>query len=123
MNEELEIIDLDGLEFEEIEKAVSEYPFPTITLSSPNLFFNRAAGKYLKDVQFVKFRTSTEYVVIVPTEEKTKTAFKLGTYTNGAKAIAYPANLKGCKIKRGVYKLYKYKDGFAFKRYEPLKLL
>ena len=85
--------------------------------------FQQSGKKYVEDVQFVKFRTSTEYVVIVPTEEKTRTAFKLGTYTNGAKAIAYPTNLKGCKIKRGVYKLYKYKDGFAFKRYEPLKLL
>ena len=33
---------------------------------------------------------------------------------------AYLAKIK--KVKSGIYKVYKYKDGIAFKRYEPFDL-
>lgn len=124
MNEELESLELDGLDFDEIERGLnaSKYSFPTITVGEQTLYFNTAFAKYLKGAKYVNFRISTEYIVIHESEEKSKYSFRLGKFGNGAFGCIHPSNMKEKKIKRGVYKIYRFKDGFAFKRYEPLEV-
>lgn len=122
MSAELEILDLEGLEFEEIERLSNgnSYPFPAVVIGEQDLRFNSKCNEHFKGIEWIEFRTSTEYVVITPVKERSKTAFKVWT-TGGNKCATYPINLKEKKIKRGVYKIYKAKDSFAFKRYEPLE--
>lgn len=124
MNEEFESLELDGLEFDEIEKAKggAKYEFPTITLGEYTLYFNAAFSKFFEDVEYVKFKASTEYVLIEPAKKRDRSTFRVNRWTHAMRGTAYPANLKEKKIKRGIYKIYRYKDGFAFKRYEPLEV-
>jgi len=71
----------------------------------------------------MKWGVTSEYVVCVPTREGDPHAYMF----RPAKAVdaycaRFPSSLsREKKIQIGTYKLYKYKDGFAFKRYEPIQ--
>lgn len=123
MDFELEELKLDE-ELEDIERAriAMRYPFPVVTISTQNIMFNLACNSFLSDVAFIRISTSPNYVVLQPADKASATNFKLGrqskTYSN--RSMTIPAALREKKIQRGNYKLYKAKDGWAFKRYEPL---
>lgn len=132
-NELLEEIDLGSDELEEVTKIrIVKFDYPIITLTrGESYFFVNAAAKQLFD-QFngIKFFTTPEYVIFADAKGEMKNAFTLKK--RGAKqkyknysyyAVAYPAALKEKKLKPGYYKLYKCKQGLAFKRYEPLGVL
>lgn len=124
MDFELEELKLDE-ELEDIERAsiAMRYPFPVVTISTQNIMFNIACNSLLSDVAFIRISTSPNYVVLQPADKASATNFKLGhqnkIYSN--RSMALPAALREKKIQRGNYKLYKVNNGWAFKRYEPLK--
>lgn len=121
--ENIETITLeDGVEFEEVIKNLRKYSFPTVTLTSnKQMCFNIAATKSGIIPDYIKWLVSTDYVIGIPAEEDGRNSFKTWLSKWCATTACFPVTLsKEKKVQPGTYKLYKYKNGFAFKRYEKL---
>lgn len=113
LNEDLELV----------EKLVGRsvgYPAVTVSNKSNQMYFNKHAWALLP--KHVKWLTTTDYVIALPADEKDRNAFSVRREPEclGAQTFFPVALRKEKKIKDGTYKLYKYKDGVAFKRYEPI---
>lgn len=122
--DKLELLDLDGIEFDEIEKIVDGLPYPAVHIGTKSMYFNRAFHRIIPEGQRnVKFYTSSEYVIISLTQNDDENTFHLNRdYEKHSTAINMPALLREKKIRKGAYKIYKCKQGYAFKRYEPVRL-
>ena len=119
--EEIELND----ELETVEKLVgSSVNFPAVTVSARTnqMYFNVFACGLLP--KYIKWATTTDYIIALPAKEKDRHAFATRKEPNGGGLQCYfPIVLrKEKKLKGGTYKLYKYRDGVAFKRYEPVDL-
>ena len=116
-------------EFEEIVKTIGKYQFPVVHLSivdgnsrNYQMVFNKHATQLVPD--YIKWFVSTNYVIGLPVSKDSKNAFKSWQSNRQSynKSTTVPSALvREKKIKPGDYKIYKYKDGFAFKRYEQLE--
>lgn len=120
----IEEIELDE-ELELIEKTFGrkvDFPAVTLTQKSAQMYFNVYARDLVPD--HINWSTTTNYVVGLPTNATDKDAFhaRKSWKGNGVVCFCPVALLKEKKVKEGTYKVYKYKNGFAFKRYEPLFL-
>ena len=117
--EELRAIDGD---LELIARKAARYSFPTITVLDDHMYLNLYFVQLLGDVDYLSFGASSSYIVLKPANKASSTAFKLSRPKNfNGRIIIIPANLKEKKLAKGVYKIYKFGDGFAFKRYERLE--
>lgn len=119
--EELETID------EELETVARQQgapvDFPAITIMGKQMYINVPFSQLIPNVKYIEFRVSSSYVIMLPQDHASSTAYKVSTCTKGyGKAVYIPAPLKEKRIKRGVYKVYKYKEGWAIKRYEPVEV-
>ena len=131
----MEEIDLGSAELEEVQKAYfCKFNFPAVSVTSgdsPYFYFNAAAKPLFEKFDRVKFFTTPEYIVFADGKGDWKNAFSIKEchpkLRDKSFSCAYyykatiPAALKEKKIQPGCYKLYKCKQGFAFKRYEPLE--
>ena len=118
-----EIIIDDDSAFEDIEFRLSKYPFPALYFGESNIYFNRKTTDIFRPER-VKFRLSPEYLIILPAENGEENTFSVWDSTSRTDTIVstLPANLKHRRaLKRGTYKCYRYKNGLAIKRYEPLE--
>jgi len=120
--EELDIV-FDDAELEEVEKMRLEYPFPAITIGSCTVYISTLAHKILNDTGYIKYFLTPEYVIVLPATKTEKNAFKVTEYKKAhSRGSAIPAFIKNQKkVAKGTYKCLKYKDGLAFKRYEPVE--
>lgn len=122
----MEELNINLGELEEIAKAFrsSKYDFPTISIGTRAIYFNNYCSPLMEGKDAVKWFASTDYIIGIPAKQLENNAFAIREerYKNVRVYLAhFPARLKKeKKIQPGCYKLYKYKDGFAFKRYEPL---
>lgn len=116
---------INDLEVIERLNNTTAFPFPVVHASKEMLIFNSLSEKYLPASAWIKWFASTEYIVGVPASPSERNAFKI-TYPNKRRrclTARFPdAMSKDRGLKEGYYKLYKYKDGIAFKRYEPLQV-
>ena len=117
----MDTIDLEDEEFDRIYKRSSNFKFPTICISKNNhLYINSATIKHF-DTPYVEIYSNSKYIVLMPSNSKQPNAFKLLRQGNeSGLSMSIPRDLREKKLKIGIYKLYKYKDGVCFKRYEPL---
>lgn len=117
-----EIIEINE-EFEAIRKNLcSRFSEPVAYLGDLRINFNTAAKQLVPDR--IEWFVSSNYVIGIPSKSVTKgySTFKPNKRASVC-STAFPSELKNAKkVKNGYYKLYKYKDGFAFKRYEPLEV-
>lgn len=117
-----ELVIDEGQEFEEIEKYVNVLDTP-MAVFNYGVYFNKAAQRLIP--KYVKWLTNAEYVIGLPAKKDDSNAY--GTYRRSDShgvTTAFPVVLRRDKrLKLGYYKLYKYKDGFAIKRFEPIKLI
>lgn len=110
-------------ELEEVQNRLRKFKFPVVHIGT-RVSFNRYCEPFLKDA--IRWFVSTEYVIGVPAPRSGKNTFGVFVCFNegGSLTQAYthfPIALRTeKKIKKGYYKLLKFKDGFAFKRYEPI---
>ena len=96
-----------------------EFDFPVIGISQQAVFFNRYAVDMVPPR--IKWFTTSEYVIGIPAARDDRDGYITRKVWNEV-VVHFPVPLrKQKKIKPGHYKLYKYKDGFAFKRYEQLE--
>lgn len=124
---ELEVLNLDGLDFEEIERNLGGYPFPAVTTTNEYFYINMAFANILdaENAKYIKFYVTPDYVILSPSSEVVNNSYKICHWIQAGRTAAcmtvkIPANMKEKKIATGVYKIYKCKQGYAFKRYEPM---
>lgn len=118
------LLDFSAEELEAIEKinVAEKFKFPVIYFGKAASFNGSAVDSGIVP-NYINWFVSTDYVIGLPADSKDKKAFKTHKSTTGSKSIvgAFPARLRDeKKLKPGYYKLLKYKNGFAFKRYEPI---
>lgn len=100
----------------------NRFDYPVITIGEKTIYFNKLSECLVKDA--VRWATAGEYVIGLPCDKSANNAFTIRKAPHNAagKIAVFPSALRdGKKIQPGTYKLYKFKDGFAFKRYEPIK--
>lgn len=118
---ELEELVIDE-KLEELIKGANRFSFPTVTLST-TVYFNIAADPFIPD--YIKWSVTPNYVVITPAKKSDLNSYPTRKSRSGGagKATTAPATLtKEKRVKDGTYRLYKYKNGLAFKRYESLEV-
>lgn len=116
---------LDDLEVIERLNNQTAFPFPVVHASKSMLIFNALAEKYLPASAWIKWFASTEYIVGMPAKPSERNAFKISPPNKKKRCVCarFPdAMAKDRGLKEGYYKLFKYKDGIAFKRYESLEV-
>lgn len=122
---DLEQVLINEEEFEEvIFNRLSKYSYPVLQFGKHCIYYNSACSKIFNPTH-IKFKLSPEYLVILPAKANEQNAFVLHHINGSGKAerSTYPANIRNRKaIKYGWYKCYRYKDGLAIKRYEPLEV-
>lgn len=132
MDEKMEEVIIDEEE-EEIEKQYSvtaqRFLFPVATISigkSACITFNKAACEIIPEN--IRWATTATYVIGLPTTASDRNGFKTRRISRRPNQRGYvqahlPVVLvKEKKLQAGYYRLYKYKDGFAFKRYERMEI-
>ena len=114
-----------------------EYPACTIGRNGKNYYcyLNSIARSHFEAAQGVNWYQNENYIIALPSPAvnaykpiiKTKKGSYSG-YSFPSKLVFDPVNIwkaygRECEgtVKPGMYKLYRYKNGFAFKPYEPIK--
>ena len=129
----MEEIDLGSAELEEVQKTdICKFDFPAVSVTagrSAYFYFNAAAKPLFEKFDKIKFFTTPEYVIFADGKGDWKNTFSVQERRPrlSDKSFSYykatiPAAMKEKKLQPGCYKLYKCKQGFAFKRYEPLEV-
>ena len=111
-------------EFEEITK--SGYPFPVAHIGDKVICFNSFASSAEIVPDYIRWTVTPNYIVAMPTRESDPAAFKTMSRNDRYcyKSACFPAVMKNDKkVRKGFYKIYKYKDGFCMKRNEQLSAL
>jgi len=123
--EELKI-DFDLGELEEIEKTFGrKFSYPAVHFGRSVVFNGEAEKAGLIGGEAIRWFVATDYIIGLPAKRDSENAFSLRlTGRKGkSKGTSFPiALLREKKLTPGYYKLLKYKNGFAFKRYEPLEV-
>lgn len=108
---------LDDVELEALSKEKHSFQFPIVSVNKENIYFNSYAKELVP--RYVNWFATPEYIIGLPANEDDNNAYKASHHKDSA-ITAIPYRLKQKKLRSGKYAVYKYKDGFAFKRYEPL---
>lgn len=106
----------------------TKHPFPAITVGRYGggtralVGFNKHCAPLLEGVQAVRVSLTPNYVVLTPASRGSDKAISLRFRREGRLAqINMPVLMQMVKVKPGARKLLRYKDGFAFSRYETLE--
>ena len=110
LDEELELIIKRMAKFQNI---------PAAHVGERYIYFNRLSSKIIPD--FIKWYTSSNLVIGTPSEKNDYNAYYTRRANDTVMASIPTTLIREKKIKKGYYQIYKYKDGFCFKRYEPLE--
>lgn len=111
-------------ELEEVEKMFrcAKFAFPVVYFGSSYCCFNMHCMPLIGE--YVRWFVSPEYVIGLPGSATDDNAFKVSSKRYPHSRVfstTFPSALRNEKrISKGYYKLYKYKTGFAFKRYEQV---
>lgn len=105
-------------EFEEVCRGAHKYPFPAINVDERFFTFNEASWPLVKEYKAVRYYLSKNLVAMMPCRKGSVNSFVFKIKSG----MTIPTALQEYKIRPGWYKLYRYKDGVAFKRYEPIEL-
>ena len=124
---EIEMLDLDAEEWEEIEKCqtANRYDLPAVSIGKNVIYFNAKTIPLAKDAKCVKYKMSTDYILIEFLRNEERDAFALYWDKNKAEIYGlrsvFPANMKCRAVREGAYKLYRSGNRFAIKRWESLE--
>ena len=118
--EELRAIDGD---LEPVIRQLNRYDFPTVAVGPGQMHMNKAFGELLKDVNFLTICTSPKYIVFKPAKYSSSSSYALGKPKGyDGRVMIIPTALREKKPARGTFKVYKFGDGWAIKRYEPMEV-
>lgn len=89
---------------------------PTFSVTASSFYLNGAAARMLNS-KYVRWFTTTDYLIGLPATINDVEAFAL-SYSKSGLATARPAELRGTKtMANGRYKVFKYQNGIAIKKY------
>lgn len=114
----MEELELD-IELEEVVKRAHS-PFPVVYFSGNmrSCIFNNAFAVMISSWDYIRFYNSSEHIVM--RKGNSGNGFKLNPLK---RRCSMPASLCALKtVKSGYYRIYKYKDGFAVKKFEPIEV-
>lgn len=116
-HEEIEELQIDEDELELIAKRLGTmFDDPVVSIGKKTAYFNYKSESIIP--KRVRWYTTSDYVIGVEAADDDRNGYRVRK-AHGATIAHVPTKLlKEKKIKTGYYKLYKYKTGFAFKRYE-----
>lgn len=120
-----EIIHPDGEKLEERKRRgfVDRFPFPAVTVHGTSIYFNRFCTSLLGKA--IRWYLTGDYVIGLPPQKGDTTvdvfAIRFQGPGKGARTTFPIAMRSGKRVREGAYKVYKYKNGLAFKRHEPLE--
>lgn len=115
----LEEIELDANP-EPVKRYFYKVEFPAITYRGNTLMYVNEKAADLFSCEYVSISTTPEYVILRPANKYSALAFRVTPMKTG-KMIRVPHDMKEKKIARGIHRLYKYKDGYCFKRNEVIE--
>ena len=118
MNDKLiEELQIDEDELELIAKRLGTmFDDPVVSIGKKTAYFNYKSESIIP--KRVRWYTTSDYVIGVEAEDDDPNGYK-AKKVRGTTAVHMPTVLMKEKcVKEGYYKLFKYKTGFAFKRYE-----
>lgn len=117
--ENIEEVFLDITDFEIVEKLFRARKSPSICVGKTSCYVNITGAPFIP--KFFKWYVNEEWCCLKKCDEEEKNAYKARTITAGKSfytLIRLPSALEGAVTFRGLHKLYKTKDGVAFKKYE-----
>lgn len=119
--EELEDIDLSELEFIEKGTKYLDYDFPVVHVLDKHLYFNYLASPMVP--KYIQWAVTPELIVGREADKGNRNAYKARKSSDSSCMVGtFPARLRQeKKLQKGIYKVYKCKGGFAFKRYERIE--
>ena len=122
MEDNIEIEELfEDEELEAIEKYARKWDIPAICVCESTIYFTSSSLEIIPER--IRWFTTSSLVIGLPACEADVDGFKVRrSEKHQGVTTHFPTALKRKKVKLGTYKIYKYKDGFAFKRYEPIML-
>ena len=117
-----------NLEVEEVNRSRRgfgmHHEYPVCHVGDTHIVFNAETQKILPmQTKAIKWFTNNEYVVILPTVRGDRNAYIMDVHKGGrpTRTAFIPAALVNeKKLPQGYRRLYKYKNGVAFKRYETI---
>jgi hypothetical protein len=95
------------------------FDYPVIHIPEyGSISINKEAADLLPEGTTKVFLASfMDYIAVLPDDYRTA-GNNLFAYQNKNRMLAYPSSMKAKKIRPGYYKLYQYRNGFAFNRFE-----
>ena len=115
---------LDELEIIKKANSIFDYPVAYLSKNRECICFNSASESFIP--RYIKWLCNSEWIIAVPASASDRNAFKTRTASrsdSSTRATVFPVIMsREKKVKPGYAKLYKFKDGFAFKRYERLEV-
>ena len=113
-------ITLDA-EPEPIRRQFYEVPVPAVTYRGNNVLYINTKAAELIAFDYCSISTTPQYVVMQPAVKGSASAFRVSPLKDGkGKMIRVPAELKEKRVAKGSHRLYRFKDGICFKRYETI---
>lgn len=119
MSIEIEEVELDLELLDEINKLNNHVTFPAINIFKDTVYFNAAASKYVPT--YFKWRINDDWCVLVASDSGDRNVYKSWKGPYEAILCRFPSEISPSYfMMKGLHKLYKTKNGIAFKRYEKL---
>ena len=111
--------------FQQVLDGRKKFDFPTCHIGQSGrsyvCYISSDAARILDDIGPVNWYLNDNYIVCLPS--KAVTAFKPMYFKGRTKGYCFPKVLiTNRTVKPGYYRLYRYKSGFAFKRYATLEV-
>ena len=124
--DELNILYEQLLGMEEVEKNfLAKLNFPCAYFGKKQVSFNTLCSPVIKHMEAIRWYATGEYIIGLPASRSDKNSFyvRRNTRSKNNYATTFPASLRITKrIGEGYYKVYKYKDGIAIKRFEAIEI-
>ena len=123
MNENIDapVIEHDIQAIQKYKWIAPKRTFPTIAICSTTGYFNIACETLLHEGYYNVY-ASSDYIVVLPATERERHSLKISHRYDRGYVICTTGFMQAFSVSQGIYKVYKYKNGIAFKRKEPLEV-
>ena len=124
--DELKLTSKQLHEMEEVEKKfLARIDFPCAYFGKQQISFNTLCSPVIEHMEAIRRYATGEYIIGLPASRSDKNSFyvRQNTRSKNNYSTTVPASLRITKrIGEGYFRVYKYKDGIAIKRFEAIEI-
>ena len=124
--DELKLTSKQLHEMEEVElKFLARIDFPFAYFGKQQISFNTLCSPVIEHMEAIRWYATGEYIIGLPASRSDKNSFyvRQNTRSKNNYSTTVPASLRITKrIGEGYFRVYKYKDGIAIKRFEAIEI-